>query len=255
MKNLLFTFLALIFIVFACEEEPDTFQPDYGFDYFPMEIGDVRHYTVDSIYFDTSEPRFDSTRTQLQEVLTNILFNNNGDTIMRIERSERVDSISGWRITDIYSEQLDEVNMYRKEENVRFLKLTFPPTVNKSWDGNAEIPEDKIVFVAGETIEMFKSWDYRILSKGEPEEINGYMFDDVLTVQLADSDSEIEYRYGIEKYARGVGLIYRELWILDTQCKGCCNAPDGTIPVECTILPWEERADEGFIIVQKYAEY
>jgi len=210
MKNLLFTFLALILIVFACKEEPDTFQPDYGFDYFPMEIGDVRHYTVDSIYFDTSEPRFDSTRTQLQEVLTNTLFNNNGDTIMRIERSERVDSMGEWRVTDIYSEQADFENLYRKEENV---------------------------------------------SKGEAEEINGYMFDDVLTVQLADSDSEIEYRYGIEKYARGVGLVYRELWILDTQCKGCCNAPDGTIPVECTILPWEERADEGFIMIQKYAEY
>ena len=255
MKNILLLCLILTGTFFACENEPDDFQPDYGFDYFPAEIGTVRHYEVDTVYFRISNPRYDTTRTQLQEILTNTLLNNAGDTIIRVERSERLAAEDAWQITDIYSEQIDFQNIYRKEENVRFLKLALPPTVNKTWDGNAEIPEDKNVSVAGENIEMFKSWDYRILSAGEPETVNGYDFDDVLTVQLADSDSEIEYRYGIEKYARGVGLIYRELRILDTQCKACCNAPDGTIPIECTVLPWDERADEGFIMIQQYTEF
>ncbi len=250
MKNILFLSLLLTFICFACEDEADDFVPDFGYDYYPLGVGEMRHYNVDTVYFSTANPRFDTVRSQIREIITGTLLNNNGDTLYRVERAERKTDADAFAITDIYTEELSNFNIYRSEENLRFLKLPLPPTVNKTWDGNAEIPDDKSVSVAGENIEMFKSWDYRILSRGETEEIGGQTFDDVLTVQLADSDSEIEYRYGIEKYARGTGLIYRELWILDTQCKGCCNAPDGTIPLECTELPWELRADEGFIMRQ-----
>ena len=250
MKNFLFLAAFLLCICFACKEEADDFVPDFGFDYYPLSVGEVRHFEVDTVYFSTANPRFDTVYSQLREVITGTLLNNTGDTIYRVEHSERKTSDDAFEITDIYSEELNNFNIYRTEENLRFLKLPLPPTVNKTWDGNAEIADDRTVSVAGESLEMFKSWEYRILSKGETEEINGKTYEDVLTVQLADSDSEIEYRYGVEKYARGTGLIYRELWILDTQCKGCCDAPDGTIPLECTELPWELRADEGFIMRQ-----
>lgn len=254
MKNILFLISVLVLTLIACETKEDNFEPDYGFDYYPMEIGTVRHYQVDSTFFRTDSDPF-TTTTQVQEIPINTLLNNNGDTIIRIERSERTDSTTEFLIQDVYSEQVDFTNIYRSEENVRYLKLALPPSINKTWDGNAEIPDDKSVSVAGENIEMFKNWDYRILSIGETEEVNGQTYEDVLTLQLADSDSEIELRSGLEKYARGVGLIYRELRIMDTQCKRCCNAPDGEIPLECTLLPWEDRADEGFILIQQIADY
>lgn len=258
MRNIFFLFVTLVLTFLACKPTtiPDDFSPDYKFDYFPLEVGLVRHYEVDSVLFRTDDPRFDTIYTQIQEVITNILENNNGDDVFRIERSERTQDTLPWLITDIFTEQKDGNNIYRKEEDIRQLKLTFPPTAFKTWDGNAEIPYNKTVMVAGENIAMFKNWDYKILSVDEPEEINGQLYDNVLTLQLANhNDSNIEYRYGVEKYARGVGLVYRELWILDTACRACCNAATGELPAECLELPWELRADEGFILKQTIAQF
>ena len=44
-------------------------------------------------------------------------------------------------------------------------------------------------------------------------------------------------RFALEKYARGIGLAYREYWILDTQL----NTDD---------RPWDQKAQRGFIFTQ-----
>ena len=91
--------------------------------------------------------------------------------------------------------------------------------------------------VAGEILEPFsKKWTYEILSYGKAEKIGTKDYADVLTVQ-AQSDPKIltEKRYSLEKYAKGIGLIYREIKILDTQ------------KLDATIA-WEKKAQKGFIV-------
>jgi hypothetical protein len=61
----------------------------------------------------------------------------------------------------------------------------------------------------------------------------------VLTVREADSENLIELRRSRVKYAKGIGLVYRELWVLDTQCIEQCDGK-----------PWEEKAEKGFILSQ-----
>ena len=54
----------------------------------------------------------------------------------------------------------------------------------------------------------------------------------------------IELREAIEKYARNVGLIEKQMRILDTQCI-----------IECEGEPWEVKAEKGFILKQRILEF
>ena len=74
-----------------------------------------------------------------------------------------------------------------------------------------------------------------MLSYGKAEKIGTKDYADVLTIQ-AQSDPKIltEKRYSLEKYAKGVGLVYREIRILDTQKLDASTA-------------WEKKAQKGFI--------
>jgi len=54
----------------------------------------------------------------------------------------------------------------------------------------------------------------------------------------------IELRLSYERYARGVGLIEREMRILDTQCIEACSTKT-----------WAEKAEKGFIVRQKIRDY
>jgi hypothetical protein len=78
----------------------------------------------------------------------------------------------------------------------------------------------------------------------QTESIGDLQFDKVAIVLLTDDGEEntIERRYALEKYARGVGLIYKEYEILDSQCSTCTE-------------PWSEKAEKGFILKQTLIEY
>ena len=96
-------------------------------------------------------------------------------------------------------------------------------------------------------MEVFSDWDYTFSEMGLSVQQADLSFDEVITVQQADSDSATEYRFAKEQYAPGVGLIYREWFIADSQCNYCCG---GVTSPSCQSTIWEERAEEGFILKQ-----
>ena len=112
-----------------------------------------------------------------------------------------------------------------------------------NWDGNIFNDPSVKFIIAGELLEPFsKKWDYQIESFGKSETIGGRVFEDVLTVS-GKTDVKIltETRSLVEKYAKGVGLISKELKILDTQ-KLDAN------------VAWENKAEKGVIIRQTFVQ-
>jgi hypothetical protein len=61
-------------------------------------------------------------------------------------------------------------------------------------------------------------------------------FDSTLTVFHIYDSSAINKTYSLEKYARNVGLVYKEFWVVTGQ--------------HDIGLPWEQRAEKGFILRQ-----
>lgn len=245
MNTRLTIFFFGIVLLSACKTEPDDFDMDFGFDYFPLETGRSWTYQMDSTIYD---PTGDSTILHstyfLKEIVIDSFVDLTGSTVYRIEQYQRAADTLPWVISKVVTASLTNNQAQRVEDNFRFIKLTFPLRKNNFWDGNAFFDPGTTVTVAGETLEMFKSWSYRVLEKGHPDSVGDFSFPEVATIQNADSENLIELRLAHEKYARGVGLVYRELWILDTQCIE-----------DCIGMSWEEKAEKGFILRQTLLEH
>jgi len=220
---------------------------EFGYDYFPLEIGKYLEYDVDSTLYDigSSNVIVYNNSIQVREEVTDSFPDNEGRIIYRIDRFERKDETEEWRIKDVWTATVTDRQAERVEENLRFIKLVFPVSENTNpWNGNKYIDENLVIPIAGESVFVFKNWLYEYREIDGSLSVGTYNFDDVVTVYQADEENFIELRRSYEQYAKGIGLIYREILILDTQCIAPCM--DDT---------WEEKAEKGFIVRQTIREY
>ncbi len=223
-------------------EEPNL---DFGYDYFPLDIGNTWVYTADSIIFDPIAfgTKIDTIQFLIRETITDTFRSNSGQLVYRVKYEEQGKD-RNWQVKFIYSAQMEPTRAIRTENNLSFIKIVFPLELGRSWNGNAFIDEQKIIKVAGEPISMFKGWEnYSFLEQFEKIDVNGQSFDDVFKVEMANSENLVEFRKANEYYAKGIGLVFQELIILDTQCQVCCNKD----LVICNGISWEEKAERGFI--------
>jgi len=174
-----------------------------------------------------------------------------GDTIRQIYRSYRRDTNQAVELLRVWSAKIADYQVQSVEENMRFLRLVFPVRAGKTWDGITYLRTDTVVPYndrTQETINLFKDWgDFSLTNIDQPMTINGLYFPETVTVLQVDKTNNIERRYAIEVYAKNVGLVFKEMWILDTQCGGNI--------ANCLGQGWEEKAEKGFILRQQVVGY
>ena len=243
-------FLFSILIVFnACKDKQvlDDTDITYGYEYFPLQIGNEWIYRVDSITYDPAQSGGTISANQntvyVKEVVVDTFFDELGRLSHRIERFEKPFLDTTWALRDVWSALRDARVAERFEENVRLVKMGFPLRFGDLFDPAVHLAEDATFPVAGEQIEIFKAWEAEVLAVDEPATIGDFSFEKVTTIQLADEENLLEKRYGLEKYAKDIGLIYKELEIYDTQRIDMENAP------------WEEKAEKGFKVVVTLLDY
>lgn len=244
----------MLSILWACEKHnTELVDVDYGYEYFPLDIGANWTYAVDSLVFDPGLSGTDTSRSQsfLREVIVDTLLSNTGTIQYRVEQSWRATDTADWQILKVLTLEREEQRALRTEDNLKFIKLTFPLKEGNSWDGNAFLDAQIKIAIAGEQLEFFKNWSYQVLSFEELIQLGSLSFADVVSVQNADDENLIERRYAFEQYARGIGLVYRALTVLDTQCEICCNSDFAL----CESLSWENKAEKGVIITQALIDY
>jgi hypothetical protein len=91
----------------------------------------------------------------------------------------------------------------------------------------------------------FINWGYEVDSIDIQAFVGPFSFDSTLLVTEADDSNIIEKRFSRARYAKHVGLVWREQWILDSQY--CNQFP---VPADCETLPWEQKAEKGYILRQ-----
>ena len=230
---------ALIFIISCGKNETETL-PNRGIDYYPLAIGKTSTFDLDSVIYDpisASVSRIDTYRWQAREIMSDTSVAKDKAVTFVVDRSIRAKATDNWTPRETFGASLTANHALLYENNLTFIKFPTYFDVGTNWDGNLYNDVSIKLEVAGEILEPFsKKWTFEVLSYGKAEKIGTKDYADVLTVQ-AQSDPKIltEKRYSLEKYAKGIGLVYREIKILDTQ------------KLDATIA-WEKKAQKGFIV-------
>lgn len=226
--------LLLGFGLFACKEEVAAPVLEYRYEYFPLSIGQERLFVVDSILFDPlgNRVQIDSSKTFIRELVVDTFRNASNGLEYRIERYERRKSTSPWVLKKVLSESRPSDQAQRFEDNFRLLKMVFPLKQGQVWNPLVFVDPLSKVDVKGEPLELFKGWEAQVKSIGQ----SWNQYANTLEIRFSDYENAIELRRGTERYAANLGLVYRELSVLNTQCLSC----QGQL--------WEKKAQAGFIL-------
>lgn len=194
----------------ACDRDNDFKHADVGKDYFPMQTGFYQIYKIDEIvYTELKDP--ETLSYQLMIEVVDSFPNPEGHYTYVLNRSKRLDANAQWKSLDTWSVRSNDREIIVNEENIPFLKLTFPVRKGSVWNGNKfnNLQEDA----------------YEILTVDQSSRVNEMEFDKTLTVLQENNKDLIVFQDKREEvYARGVGLIYKETlqlhYCTDNNCVG-----------------------------------
>lgn len=188
----------------ACKKD-DPAEVDLGYDYFPQNLGHWIEYQVDSMRVHLVQGNVLDTTVYtypMREVLVEDFTDNEGRAAQRLIRYVRDDN-GTWLPKDVWWQARDNVRAERSEENLRRVKLLFPPRAGAEWDTNAPNPEDEFGLIYEEV--------------DEPYSVNGLSFDKTLKVVGTYPNNFVNTRHYTERYAKGVGMILHEVDSINTQ--------------------------------------
>ena len=200
--SLLFFLLAVAF--YSCHKETLTDSPaGMNKNYFPQDIGRWVIYDVDSVAHLTDDDATDHPDTsiatyhyQLKEVLDSSFVDGEGNPAVRLSRYKRMNDTLQWDFQAVWVENLTFNSAQRVEDNIRFVKLSFPIRLNRDWDGNAynTYPEE----------------DYSYSDIHVASTIGSLYFDSTITVLQNEDFNFIHRIFKQEIYANHVGMVYQQ---------------------------------------------
>jgi hypothetical protein len=219
MRQVLFLLLFSLALFCGSSCNKDGQAPDLGYRYFPDKPGRFVVYDVDSFYYDDFNARIDTTKFQLKEKIESVYEDNEGRPTLRLERyvkfmnPDTPYAMQSWTLRDVWSANRTERTAEKVEENVRYIKLAFPVTKSQMWDGHAQNPLGS------------RSYSYDFFDQARI--IGGMRFDSVLQVSQINELNLIRKQYYIERYAKNVGMVYREVIDVNSQPPAAwANEPD-----------------------------
>ena len=248
--------LCCTWLLFACKErQTETFDSGAAeqYAYFPLKIGKYIDYQVDSMVYDFGtggSTVVDSSTTFVRELVADTLRDQTGQLLYTLERYERTAADQAWQLRHIGTAARTGSQAIFTENNLRYLKLIFPMDRRSEWNGNVWIDVDREIEIAGERIRPFTNWQYEVDSIDIAAQVGTFAFDSTLLVTEADDINIIERRLSRVRYAKNIGLVWREQWILDSQY---CN--QNIPPADCETRPWELKAERGYILRQVVIAY
>lgn len=213
--------LALLSLsLFSCNEKEEFLSAPVS-DYLPLTAKKFIIYRLDSTVFTNFGRSTEIHKYQVKHVIDTLITDNLGRPSYRVYRylSDSSGTLT-WQPAGSYfitalSDQLELV-----EDNLRFIKLHLPLRNGFSWKGNSFLPADPYgPLYSFSNDDSMEDWDYYY--DGEPGSFSyqGENYNDVLTVEQVDESFNVPITTpsayaaksrSVERYAKGIGLVYRE---------------------------------------------
>ncbi|HWB62353.1 MAG TPA: hypothetical protein VG603_02500 [Chitinophagales bacterium] len=219
--------------VFSCKKENPGLTLDYKYNYYPLDSGHYIIYDVDSIHYSYNQGFFirDTIRYQWMAIVTDTFYDNLGELSYKIEHLRRADSSAPWVYDRVWYATRSTTNLVAQEDDIRFIKLVFPPAAGESWNGNAYVatsPSDQYA--------VYQNWNYFYENTDTTLTLNGETYNNAMVVSEVDNSNAISNVVRSEVYAPNVGMIYQR-W--DDMA---------------TVYPtsnWDTAATSGFRVIMK----
>jgi hypothetical protein len=190
-------------------------KPQILTEYYPLKIGKIITYQVDSTVF-TNLGTVKVVRSyQMRDRIDSIIADNLGRPSYKIRRSVRsvIDSTK-WIDTYSYLVTYDSSRQRLElvENNLRFIKLASPVSTGVQWNGtsfiNNNIPE----------LQYMSDWRFMYENVRRPFTVNGISYTETITVNQRNdsvgtpSNKNFYFEKTISKevYSKSIGLIFKE---------------------------------------------
>ncbi|MCX8080455.1 MAG: hypothetical protein N3F09_04365 [Bacteroidia bacterium] len=227
-----FSFLTLV--NFCKKKSPAHAEQLLGKEYFPLESGRYVVYDIDSLVYNDLTLTSTLYQYRIKEKFADTYLDNEGRRVWRLERyikkkhpQKPYDSIP-YIIKEVWKTYADNQKVEQTEKNVPYIKLIFPVEQGATWNGNA-------LNTLGE-----QTYRYEYIDKAET--INNISLEKVLSVEQKNTETLLSKDYFKEKYAKGIGLVYKEMVSVYS------NTLNPSIPLM-------NRISGGFVYTQKLVQY
>lgn len=240
--TILLTICLTVVFLPSCNKETEKLDESvFGYDFFPLAPNKSWTYMSDSIVYSNGGSSRDTFKSFIREQVGEALVDASGNTFYKINRFFKRNETDNWTKINTWTVTKDKSRAIRTEENIKFVKLVFPIKKGLRFDGNVFVDEDLKIDVNGEILEPYKNWKHRIEEISEPFTFNGTNVPS-LKINLVDETSIIDRRKVTEYYGENIGLVKKEMTILDS---------DGSRPND----PWDKKAQKGFIHTLTLIDY
>lgn len=178
-------------------------------DYFPLTVGKYITYSLDStVYYTNFNVSAVVKSYQVKLVVDAQVTDAQGRPAYRILRYIRSNSTAPWTPDNTFMAVPTENSIEYIENNLRYIKLVSPIRQDYSWQGNKYID----VSSSSSTLKYLDGWDYTYDSINVPATIGSLTIDNTIKVAQADNQTSIDRTFSEEKYAKGIGLVYRNFY-------------------------------------------
>lgn len=210
-------FLLLLIVtlaLFSCHKTETLNTPNIH-DYYPLVVGKWVSYDMDSTVFTNFGRNIEIHHYQAMDSIDAEVTDNLGRRAFRVLRFIRTDASQAWQPNNTFMAVPTDNTIELIENNLRFQKLKMPVTQYFSWKGNSFI--DISIY---SDVRYLEDWDYTYDSINYPLVLPSMVLDS--TIKVAHRDEYLggdvndpltlyaEKNFSEEKYAKGIGLVYRD---------------------------------------------
>ncbi|MGI8581530.1 MAG: hypothetical protein ACR2KX_05025 [Chitinophagaceae bacterium] len=216
MKRYFGILLLSIPLLFSCKKENELFTTSTLSDYFPLQVGKYITYNLDSTVYINFGQKDTILKYQVKDSIEKLITDNIGRPAYRIQRYIRKDATRAWVANNTFMAIPTATTIELVENNLRFQKLKLPIKEGYTWKGNSFID----TYSLNSTTKYLDDWEYTYDSVNVPLTLGSILFNSTIKVSQRDEflgqDPKLagtqyaEKNYSIEKYAKGIGLVFKE---------------------------------------------
>lgn len=231
-KRILLASFIAVTVFSACKKETEDLNTTPISEYAPLQVGKYISYQLDSFRYLPFSLAGVTVSYQVKYIVDGETTDNLGRPAYRIVRQIRINPTDAWVNDNSFTAVPGDESFEFIENNMRFLKMRGPVKDGFNWKGNSYINTTSQY----SDFTYLDGWDYMYDSVGAPLTLGSFDLEN--TVKVAQRDEIIgnpdeislfsEINYGVEYYAKGIGLVYKRFFHSRYQ-PPAPDSPPGTI--------------------------